>query len=755
MSNRENCGEGMGFMSLCVRIVRVVVLAGLLGVVLGVLPGTANAESCLNERLRSEQGDRGLPDCRAYEMVSPSDKGATTPLLSEAGGPLTFTAVSGDGSHVWLSALEAFSGPHPGPRGTNAVLARTTEGWTFSSLQPSGSGSNIYYPNIFSSNLTMVGVETRLQKQLFVSSPEHSFLVGPPGGPYSTIATLTNETGNPFAIGNFLAGASEDGSRVVLASTDHTLVPGVSETLSGAHDLYEWDGGGECKPGTSNCKPVNVTSAGSLISTCGAELGRTAKTSATAIGFTTPMSGDGSKIFFTAPDETMESPTNNIESSEPACKEPLRIYMRVDGRETVDISAPQGVTDPTGLHNAYFVGATLDGTHVWFTSETELTKDDEGIHDLELYEYNTVTGTLVRVSRGESGTAKGEIDGVPNEHDIAFAEDGSTLYFKAEGKLTANTPSAIQTPYHNIYRYDTATGVTRYVATTHEVSGNYLPLDASADGKALVFDGQEETTGSTGLVYDESVAQLFRYYTGDQSVTCVSCPPKGTVADGPARSLLGEVLSNETFSNGVIADYEVSREGQYVAFTSNDALLPQDSTEESTEGYGPASDVYEWEARGTGSCVNPEGCLSLISRPDTGHGSKFYGMSTDGRDLIFATDSALVPQDLDTVPDLYDARIGGGFAASSSVPCSGEGCRLVGGAPPTFGAPQSFAFYGAGNPPVAPAAASKPLTRAQKLTRALRACTKKKKRKQRGACERKAHKQYVVKQSRKANGGGR
>jgi hypothetical protein len=677
-------------MRVSVGVGRVVVLAGLLCVVLGVLPGVAGAGSCSNERLRAEQGDLGLPDCRAYELVSPSDKGATTPLFS--GGAIPLTAVGGDGSRVWLAGLAVYNGPSPaGPLGVNAVMSRTDHGWAFSSLQPSELGDETYWPNVFSSNLTTVGIETRVEKQVYVHSPEHRFVVGPSGGPYAPVATLSFSEEN----GSFLAGASEDGSRVVLASSDHTLAAGVSEAVSGAHDLYEWSGHGECKPAVSGCVRVNVTSAGSPVGGCGAELGRTAKTESTAVGFTTPVSEDGSKIFFTAPDETMRG------SSEVSCNEPLRLYMRVNGRETVEISAPQeGVEDPTGLHDAYFLGATLDGTHVWFVSETELTQDDKGIHDRELYEYNTLTRKLLRVSRGETSTAEANMNETQDEHEIAFSKDGSVLYFKAQGKLTANTPSAVTKPTFNIYRYDTVSGATRYVATTSEVGGNYIPLNSSVDGRALVFDGKEETTGPNGVVYNEGVDQLFRYDAVAESVVCVSCPAKGTVADGQARSILGEVTLNETFSNGII-EYEVSNDGRYVAFTSKDALVPQDTTEEEGEGYGPASDVYEWEAAGAGSCVSVGGCLSLISRPDSGHGSIFLGMGADGRDLIFATYSALVPQDVDTVTDIYDARIGGGFAVSGSVPCSGEGCRLVGGAPPTFGSPQSFAFYGAGNP-VAP-----------------------------------------------------
>lgn len=732
-------------------VARTAVFFGLLVVVPGSMSSFATA-SCPNEQLRAEQGDQNLPDCRAYELVTPSDKGAASPIFAPGTEPQP--AVAADGNHVWLFSKEADAGPNPSPEGINAVMSRTAAGWVFSSLRPSESaGDTSFWPNTFSTHLTTVGIETRVTKQVFVESPEHSFAVGPVGGPYRPIATLNAPVENNTQ-GSFLAGASEDGGKVVLASTDHTLAPGVDQTITGAHDLYEWSGHGECRLGTADCAPVNVTSAGSLISACGAELGRTAKGAHTNTGFTTPMSSDGSKIFFTAPDETMNDLEETV-SEEPACKEPLRIYMRVDGVETVEVSAPQGIVDPTGYHDSYFLGATLDGTHVWFTSTTELTPEDEGVHDQELYEYNTVTRRLVRVSHGESAAVEGHVEeGGQNEHDIAFSEDGSVLYFKAQGKLTADTPREVSGQFFNIYRYDTATGAIQYVATTHTVGGAYIPLDASADGGALAFDGKEETTASNGVVYDEEPNQIFRYDAAEGKVNCVSCPPKGIAAIGEARSLLGEVTVNETFSNGLIDNYELSADGRYVAFTSKESLVLQDPTKEAGEKLGPASDVYEWEAPRTGACVGAEGCLSLISRPDTGKGSKFLGMGADGQDLLFATSSVLVPQDDDTVGDVYDARIDGGFWVSSAAACSGEGCRLIGSSTPTFGQPQSNAFVGAGNPVPTVVAKRKAgrLTRAQKLAKALKACRARPHKRRRKACELKARRRYGSKRAKHAHG---
>ena len=62
-----------------------------------------------------------------------------------------------------------------------------------------------------------------------------------------------------------------------------------------------------------------------------------------------------------------------------------------------------------------------------------MTADDAGIHDLELYEYNTETGGLTRISAGESGHGTA---GVAVVYAVA-AQDGA-VYFTANGVLAAN-----------------------------------------------------------------------------------------------------------------------------------------------------------------------------------------------------------------------------------------------------------------------------------------------------------------------------
>lgn len=122
-------------------------------------------------------------------------------------------------------------------------------------------------------------------------------------------------------------------------------------------------------------------------------------------------------------------------------------------------------------------------------------------------------------------------------------------------------------------------------------------------------------------------------------------------------------------------------------------------------------------------------------------------MTRSGADIFFETADQLVPQDTDTQRDLYDARIDGGFPPPAVPTSCEEDCQGAPGSQPLFGAPSSTTFSGPGNlasPPEtkpAPKPKLKPLTRAQKLAKAMKACRSKPKQ-ARGACDKQARKRY-------------
>jgi hypothetical protein len=133
------------------------------------------------------------------------------------------------------------------------------------------------------------------------------------------------------------------------------------------------------------------------------------------------------------------------------------------------------------------------------------------------------------------------------------------------------------------------------------------------------------------------------------------------------------------------------------------------------------------------------------------------GMAPSGADIFFTTADRLVPQDTDTQQDIYDARIGGGFPPPPvRTPCQEEACQGPSAATPSFGAPSSTTFSGAGNlapPPatVPPKLKTAAQVKAEKLAKALMACKRDHRKAKRTTCEKQARKQFgTAKQAKKA-----
>ena len=103
--------------------------------------------------------------------------------------------------------------------------------------------------------------------------------------------------------------------------------------------------------------------------------------------------------------------------------------------------------------------------------------------------------------------------------------------------------------------------------------------------------------------------------------------------------------------------------------------------------------MYEWEANGAGGCELGQGCTYLLSSGEDVGPSTFLGASRDGSDVFLRAPAQLVPQATPEFTNIYDARVGGGFAPSvSSPPCLS--CQGVGSPPPLFSPGASGSFVG-------------------------------------------------------------
>ena len=214
----------------------------------------------------------------------------------------------------------------------------------------------------------------------------------------------------------------------------------------------------------------------------------------------------------------------------------------------------------------------------------------------------------------------------------------------------------------------------------------------TGDGHTLLFRSTAQLTDYDNHGY----AELYRYRVGDSAPTCISCNPTNSTPTGSAalqdivEKFTGPKLSYPVRTRNLSAD------GQRVFFETPDRLLSAD--------INGVSDVYEWEADGSGSCHSEAqngGCLFLLSTGASPLPSHFGDASANGVDVFILTAQSLVRQDRDELFDVYDVRVGGGIALQNQAEppvCQGESCAGAATPPPAV-PPSGATASGPGNNP--------------------------------------------------------
>jgi hypothetical protein len=359
---------------------------------------------------------------------------------------------------------------------------------------------------------------------------------------------------------------------------------------------------------------------------------------------------------------------------------------------------------------------------------------------------------------------------------LGIDPDGNTVYFVSSAALAGKAVAGKDNLY--IARLEGGKWASTFIATlSHEDQLDWASFEAdhaeidhmtsrvSPDGRYLAFMSERSLTGYNNhdAVSGELDQEVFLYDEQTGKLTCASCNPTGARPHGiPYEDGLEPPLVNHQqawrgnwiaaslpgwdqmdLSRAIHQTSYLSDEGR-LFFNSSDALVPQDSN--------GLVDVYEYEPGGAGSCTQSEGCVQLISSGTSREESVFLDASASGNDVFFLTSAQLTSQDDDTAYDVYDAHV-----CTAEVPCeqapvvpspcnSGESCKPAPTPQPSiFGAPPSATFTGAGNP--APLVATpqpkvRRLTRAQQLTKALKACHKDESKVKRSSCEKQARKTY-------------
>jgi hypothetical protein len=593
-------------------------------------------------------GPTALPDGRAYEMVSPPEKGAND------AEPRTFPAAPGiageDESGFVFWTLNGLPGSEGAPLLVANVAKRGTGGWSTSPISPpelNQASIQTGQTVMFSNDLDQALVASKVPLAAGAPAGVNLYLrrIGEPG------FELVTKTAIPpvFLEGtelnyntNNAVGASKDFGHVFF----HANVPLTAESpQSTVEELYEFSNG--------TLRDVGILP------------GETAPFEGTVNSYPPvqrPVSEDGSQVLFGA-----------VPPGEGLPQEQL--YLRKDDAQTIDISEPEeGVEDPGGPQQAILAGASASGASVYFTSASTLTADANtgeepgGRTDLapNLYRYDAATGRLTDLTIAEpveNPTTEPELGA--DVKSALVSPSGEGVFFVAGGIFDHEGTRGAD----NLFHWSQAEGTT-FITTVEPsdaiVTNSGAPeaaTDAAGDAIAFVSTGGEAAPG---------VPEIYRWSVAG-GLACASC------GSGPVGA--GAHLPTPGVALGSGGGHPISADGSKVFFSTTDALVPQDSNGK--------EDVYEWEG----------GADHLLSSGTGNSGSYFVDASPSGKDVFFATRDRLVPADQDENLDVYDAREGGGFPAAQppAAPCEAEACRPPLSAAPAMPGLASRAFQGPGN----------------------------------------------------------
>lgn len=612
--------------------------------------------------------DVGLTDERGYELVTPADTNGHIPMMSELGtgfntGNFNSSLVSPDGRSL-VFGIEGGSLPSLGGGGYHDTYEAIREpgGWASRFTGISGQQAQIVHPGgialdhgysfwqtdgsvgtLALNGLTGAGYLRRLGGVLDAGcSPE-------PDGLFEFVGcgSLGNE---PFALGEwispdgghviFVAGKSAagvEGRRLEPCAAPQGTQTVYDRTSDGVTHCVSLLPGGSAPSGGEGAEYVGASEDGFAVAF---DVGGTlyvrldnAETVQVAGGETrfASLSGDGDRLVYLRPN--------------PA--EPLLAGTQIPQGEIFACDVHLGPCDGPGAQSPIEVGSgdesvvvnvSADGSHVYFVSPEQLDGAAEGqLGEDNLYVWDggpvRLVGILDRVDvEGRSASAGGSRVG------------GLGLWLT---HVAAPSPERA-----------------RGAASD--------PSRTTPSGSVLVFESRAELTE-----YDSGgKAEIYRYdatLPAGQGLTCISCNPTGSaaVSDAQLQSDFGEQLAPFPPVNSMTPVAGLTRDGGKAFFQSADQLSAADRDGK--------VDVYEWKAPGVGGCTRAEGCIHLISGGHSAGDDYLYAVSASGDDVFFLSGDLLVPQDRDTTPSIYDARVGGGFPPPPPPPveCQGEACQAT------------------------------------------------------------------------------
>ena len=629
------------------------------------------APDCPNSHVRQQVNANFLPDCRAYELVSPGSAGGVTffpgniavsggsgfsfPPEYDLSGPNAGGSASSPARFGFIGGQGAANGLHPPNSFEDRYVAtRTSHGWV--TTYPGRPGDQAIIAARPQCNLAMsICIDYRVpavfgQGGDSSNAPYAWDISGKSLGRWPTNFNFVPNADKAVVDGK----PSADFSHFVFTSVSAPFAPGGLEAPPGS--VYD------NKIADKSVTIASILPGGGPIpqeEAPGADPNR--KTEVAAV------SDNGSHILMAATTNPFcENGFSNRCPSKLAF--PAHLYMRVDGAITEEVSPGP---------DALYAGMTSDGSNVFFTSEDQLSpQDTDG--SVDMYRWSEATDSLTLLSQGngngdtdecaaswDSGCDIRQVTTQRPDLDDTIASRSGDIYFYSPEQLDAQNPGVKNE--RNLYVY--REGAVHYV-TTFDPGTQVDRMQVSPDGSHMAFLSRTQATAYVNTQVDDlgrptKWEEMYVFDPSNGNVLCASCIPSGA-----PPSILSEEPASSALSHGY--DVKASQSGRFmaddgrVAFSTADALVSGD-----TNG---KIDVYEFVDN------RPQLISTGTGDRDTQGGAVFYptlhtgfeSISHDGVDLYFSTFETLVPEDRNgSFVKFYDARSNGGFAIPIGLlPCT-------------------------------------------------------------------------------------
>jgi len=617
--------------------------------------------SCPNAAVRQQTGASYLPDCRAYELVSPGNANGT---LLYPGGPNTGQATS-PSRFAYVGAFSSLPGENViNTTGDLYVATRTDTGWVSHYVGLSGNQAGCVGDPPDEPWSRFGTTPVKVQDQVPTDPSMSRFLDFSDGSPLLCRANgsgVGDATGPLDLPSNVAHMWSAEGAPLATLPTDLPALPDAAASLDcPARVDSPYNGFALCNSAVATSadlshfvfssnrlsfsepgEPAGLTEAPGSAYDDNLATGRVTLISRLPGDQPIPLgvagefirfpavSADGSHILMsTATAVTGECDNESSRVCTRFTEIPVHLYMSIDDAPAIPIAAGKPVE---------YVGMTPDGSKVFFTSEEHLTGEDEGHVGASLYMWSATKAEegkppLTLISKPDPGST-------PEAGDTGNCSPALT---EAQGPWT-NKCSAV--PYRG-WAYAQAPGGR---------GGNAVSDSALAANGDIYFFSPEQLDGDRGVLNQEN---LYDYSQAEGRLRFIATFPAQ-----PSACVPSDFSGNRDCSSLAIARLEVNPTDTHMAFVTPDQVTSYDNTDTqgscqvdlrgSPTGETHCTEMYSYTPA-TGQIVcnscNPEG------QPPT---SDVYAsqdglfMTDDGR-TFFSTEEALVPQDTNGGTDVYE-----------------------------------------------------------------------------------------------------